>query len=430
MLQDSISSVSLPVRSRVDGLAVAVIDSMDGLLSLEGEWRALEARLPRLPFFTFDWFALWWEHLAEQRLLIKDKLWVLTFRDSRGTLVGIAPMMLTQRPGLELLSARQLQIFGADPNLTEIRSLVVSEDHRAQVYSAFMQHLQSCSERWDWLLLTGVPSDPALTDIVSAPFARVEWLQAMPDYTLELPKTFAEFKSTRSRNIKESLRKCYNSLKRDGLEFEFRVLTSDADVEPALVEFFRLHRMRSERSDTVAHPDAFAAEKSRRFLRALCKRFAMRGNLRLFQLCIGGRVVATRIAFVCQDTLYLYYSGYDPAFAQYSVMTTVLAEAVRYAIEEGLASVNLSTGRDVGKLRWSPQETTYRDALVVSPSLRGGIAFGMCLLAKRTLHAARQRTTLFDSLARRAETGAGGERRVTEGVRELPEVALTGFGGE
>jgi hypothetical protein len=82
----------------------------------------------------------------------------------------------------------------------------------------------------------------------------------------------------------------------------------------------------------------------------------------------------------------------------------------------------------VGKLRWGPQETKYLDALVISPSLRGGIAHGVCELAKRTLSAARQRTTLFDSLARRARREHAGPS--AEAGRELPEIALTGFCAE
>lgn len=405
-----------PPQQTSTQLSVGTIDSMPELLALESEWRALEEHLPRLPFLTFDWCVAWWEHFAERRLLVTDSLSVLTFRDARGALVGIAPLMLTRAPGLAAVSVRQLQLFGADPNVTEIRSLVVGPEHEAQVYAALLHHLQLQSRQWDWLLLNGVPDDAALTSSIESSFARVEWRRALPAYTLALPKTFAEFKSSRSRNIKESLRKCYNSLKRDGLEFEFRVLTSAVEIEPALTDLFRLHRLRSQLADTVPHPDTFAAESSRRFLRALCQRFAARGRVRLFQLRIDGQVVATRVAFVCQDCLYFYYSGYEPAFGKYSVMTTLLAEALRYAIEQGMSSANLATGRDVGKQRWSPEEKVYRDVLVVSPALRGGIAYGACALAKRALAAAQERTTLFDWLGRRAEPRA---------ARPTPEDART-----
>ena len=49
-----------------------------------------------------------------------------------------------------------------------------------------------------------------------------------------------------------------------------------------------------------------------------------------------GQIVAMRLGFVVDDSLYLYYSGYDPLWARYSVMTTTVAEALKYAIACGL----------------------------------------------------------------------------------------------
>ena len=38
-------------------------------------------------------------------------------------------------------------------------------------------------------------------------------------------------------------------------------------------------------------------------------------------------------------------------------MTTVVAESIKWAIERNLAGVDLSTGRDLSKLRWKPSES-------------------------------------------------------------------------
>jgi hypothetical protein len=46
-------------------------------------------------------------------------------------------------------------------------------------------------------------------------------------------------------------------------------------------------------------------------------------------------------------------------------MTTVVAEAIRYAINNSFKSVNLSTWPDESKLRWRPDEVRYVDAVCV-----------------------------------------------------------------
>lgn len=109
-----------------------------------------------------------------------------------------------------------------------------------------------------------------------------------------------------------------------------------------------------------------------------------------------------RIGFVLGDSLYLYYSGYDPAFAKYSVMTTVVAEAIKHAIEEGFATVNLSTGRDVSKTRWGPDEVVFRQASIVSPSLRGELTHEMFRAARRAVESAPLRDVATRFLARRS----------------------------
>jgi CelD/BcsL family acetyltransferase involved in cellulose biosynthesis len=109
------------------------------------------------------------------------------------------------------------------------------------------------------------------------------------------------------------------------------------------------------------------------------------------------------VGFAFGGSLYLYYSGYDPAWGKYSVMTTVMAEAIRYAIAEGFAEVNLSTGNDVSKTRWGPKSHVYREALQRSGLPRGNVA----LKAYRCALKARENKTLRNLagrfLARRSE---------------------------
>jgi CelD/BcsL family acetyltransferase involved in cellulose biosynthesis len=48
---------------------------------------------------------------------------------------------------------------------------------------------------------------------------------------------------------------------------------------------------------------------------------------------------------------------------------------IKWAIEHSLQRVNLSTGKDLSKLRWKPVEIGLHDAVQISPSLRGKIAY-------------------------------------------------------
>lgn len=356
-------------------LHVERIDAPAGLQALESEWRALERRANcTLPFYTFDWICAWWTHLREDKLAVRDELRVYAMRDACGILVAVAPMMLTCRPARGPVRARELQFLGSDPNVTELRGLLAEPRYLADAFRTLLATLARATRDWDWLTISGVPVDHSLVeDEIAAQVGTHAWVREVPDYVLPLPATWDDFRAGLSRNIKESLRKCYNAPKRDGLQFEMEVARDASQIDAALRTFLRLHHARSKMEDGVQHRDVFASVMARRFLLQVAEQFAKRDCLRVFTLTSGGVPVAARVGFVVGDSLYLYYSGFDPAYGKYSVMTRTVAEAIQYAIGEGLSSVNLSTGTDVSKTRWGPREIRYRDAFVISPRKQGAL---------------------------------------------------------
>jgi CelD/BcsL family acetyltransferase involved in cellulose biosynthesis len=192
---------------------------------------------------------------------------------------------------------------------------------------------------------------------------------------LPLGESWEEFRGSRSRNIKESLRKCYNSLKRDGHEFRFRVVSDPAELPAALAGFMSLHAQRAEASELVPHANVFAEYRARELLSGIAAAPTEALSLRVFQLEIAGRVVAARLGFVLRDELYLYFSGFDPAWAKYSVMTTTVAETLKWAIEQRIVRVNLSPGTDISKTRWGASAIATHNGVLVSPARRGQLVF-------------------------------------------------------
>jgi len=213
-------------------------------------------------------------------------------------------------------------------------------------------------------------------------FGALQWQPPVTDVILDLPSSWEEFRSRLKRNIRESLRHCYNSLKRNGHQFELHVIEGPADIRAGLDRFLTLHRMRAALNQTVAHPDRFCGQVCRDFLYAVCEGLAERGAVRLFALKIGSQVVAMRLGFVVGDSLYLYYSGFDPQWGRYSVMTTTVAEAIKYAIAHGLKTVSLSPTNDISKSRWGPCLVDYASAYESNVRIRSRLACGAYLNAR------------------------------------------------
>ena len=338
---------------------------------LAADWRRLAvAGSAPLPFSTPEWLLPWWKHFSRQHALSSDELRAYAFRDREGALVGLAPLAITQWPGWGPLSLRRLQVLGADPALTEVNPVLAADGREAAVWSSLLGGLQEDGgfDRARWWVPEGTPGAAALQT------ESVTWEGERPMFLLDLPATWEAFKSSRPRNIKESLRKCYNSLARDGHTFELVARSQPEELRGALERFFELHHERATQTDTVVHGDWFHAPTARAFLHEAVANFARTGQARVFELHIGGKVVATRVGFVLGSSLYLYYSGYSSDWAKYSVMTTCTAEAIQWAIRQGLRTVNLSFGRDVSKTRWQPREVMYRGCTMIARSARARFA--------------------------------------------------------
>jgi CelD/BcsL family acetyltransferase involved in cellulose biosynthesis len=330
-----------------------------------------------LPFALHEWHLTWCQHFLNCDPYIHDEPLFYILRDSARNAVAILPFILSRRR-LGPVKIVSLCLLGADPAITEVRAPLIERGYEHVTAAAVRAGLRKVLD-WDWIHWTGV--DQEFAEALNAGRA-LEWQPPQEDFVLELPPTWDEFRSKLKRNIRESLRHCYNSLKRDGHPFELQVIEDPAHIRPGLDQFLALHRMRAGTSNMADHPDRFASEVCRDFLYAVCERLAVRGAVRLFAIKIGPRVVAMRLGFVVGDSLYLYYSGFDPAWARYSVMTTTVAEAIKYAIGQGLRTVHLSPTRDISKTRWGPRQVDYGSAYEPKDRLRSRLAHRAYLRAR------------------------------------------------
>jgi CelD/BcsL family acetyltransferase involved in cellulose biosynthesis len=348
------------------------VTDVAGLARLEDEWTTLFDRISgALPFASHAWTVAWWTHLRRKRPWMADALRVYVIRAADGRVIAIAPFMLTTYRALGLPLIRVLQAIGADPNITEVRGMLVGEAEELEAVEALQRHLRSSRFSVDWIRWTGLRRNG---DAFARLAASSSPARELSTFVLSLPASWEEFRKSRPRNIRESLRKCYNSLARDGHEWQFEALDSRSDILSSLDRFFDLHGGRAQAATNIVHPNYFATQSARSFLKEVVDSLGRRGVARMFQLSIGGEIVAMRLGFRFGDSLYLYYSGYDPEWGRYSVMTTVVAETLRYATECGIKFVNLSSGSDVSKTRWRPDEIAYADVDELSPGARARLA--------------------------------------------------------
>jgi CelD/BcsL family acetyltransferase involved in cellulose biosynthesis len=353
------------------GLSVEVVTTSQRLSELTADYdRLYRAANVNLPFQLYEWHVAWWNAFASSSLKIRDQLLVHVVRSDADGCIGIVPLVLSERPGRGPVKVGTIALIGTDPYITELRKPTIVPGFEAQVGVAVQRSLAR-QPGWDWAHWTGISQE---FERALDRGGSLEPMEPSLDYVLDLAPTWDEFRGNLKRNIRESVRHCYNSLKRDGLVLKVSVARSGAELKHGLDAFIRLHAARAGLEDTVEHPDRFAAASTRAFLYDVCERLSQRDIVRVFLLELSGELVAARIAFEINDSLYLYYSGYDPKWRKYSVMTTLVTEAIKYAIERKLKTVNLSAGTDVSKTRWGARPVPFAEAMQLRPRLRSQLA--------------------------------------------------------
>jgi len=111
------------------------------------------------------------------------------------------------------------------------------------------------------------------------------------------------------------------------------------DIPASLDRLLALHSERAEFKYATRHRDLFAQASHRAFIADVAQIMAERDQLRIFELEVDGKIVAARMAFLLGEELYLYYSGYDLAWRKHSIMTTLMCECFKWAIERGVKVV-------------------------------------------------------------------------------------------
>ena len=359
-------------------LTVDVITSLAGVAALRRDFDELqEATSNALPFALYEWQVAWCKHFLGANPGIVDQPLFHVMRDADRACVAIIPLIQTKRR-LGTLQVTSMGLLGADPAITEIRTSLVRPGCEEAVAQALHGRLNGARD-WDWIQWLGAG------DRFSEAIGRVrslQWQSVASSYVLDLPDSWEALRARLKRNIRESLRHCYNSMKRDGHHFTVRIASEPESVRTALERLFHLHSLRADMASSVSHPDRFESLALREFVYEVCGALAVRGCVRVFQIESGGGIVASRVGFIVADSLYLYYSGYDPSWGRYSVMTTTVAEAIKYAISQGLKTVNLSPGNDVSKTRWGPREVPHLTAYEHSGRLRSRLVRHAYLKAK------------------------------------------------
>jgi CelD/BcsL family acetyltransferase involved in cellulose biosynthesis len=314
-------------------------------------WDGLLARgVSDVFFLTRNFQRIWWEELGDGRPL------VLVGQNGGAEPLFIAPLCVAEIDG----QGRTVQFIGGR-EVADYLDLIAAPDDLAGAWRLVFEHLRAIDGEWDALELRALPAWSPTREIVAGLAAEFGWsVETAVDNVcplIALPPTWEQYLARLSKKDRHELRRKIGRLERAEAGERFAVvgatgdLADDGDLDAAIDDFFRLHRLSGQ------DKNGFWTPAMERFFRRLIAEARDRGWLRLAFQEVAGQRAAAVLSFRYGDRYYVYNSGYDPAYRDYAAGVVGMGRAIRSAIAEGATIFDLLQGDEKYKYDFGAVDT-------------------------------------------------------------------------
>jgi CelD/BcsL family acetyltransferase involved in cellulose biosynthesis len=326
-------------------MQIEIIRSITELAHLESEWNdLLKSSASHVPFLRYEYLTTWWQTLGGGEWEHGD-LYIICGRDEHGSLRGIAPFFLTDN--LEGESA--LMLVGSI-EISDYLDFIVPPEDLAQFTSLVFEHLASVTApTWSVLdlynLLEQSPTLGALKEasqICGWQYSQ-ERLQHSP--YIPLPGNWETYLANIDKKQRHEIRRKIRRMEEAEVKSRWYIVQDGSGLDQEIDDFLRLMGQEPAKQ-------AFLTDVMRTQMRAAVQAAFQAGWLQLAFLEIEGEKAAGYLNFDYDNHIWLYNSGWDPRFNNYSPGWVLLGYLLQWANEHGRASFDFMRGDEEYKYRF------------------------------------------------------------------------------
>ena len=308
----------------------------ESFASLDDSWReVLAACATNNIFLTPQWQKAWWQAFGRG-----SELLLLSVRRN-SELMGIVPLMRQQG---------RLSFIGSS-DVCDYMDFIARRGQEAAVLSQLLDRLETMD--WDSIDLQSLlPHSLALSHF--APLAeqrgyQVEITEEDVSLQLVLPSSWEEYLSQLKSKDRHELKRKLRRLDQTKSS-RFYTIVEKEQLRRDLEGFFELFKL------SEGEKAGFMTKQRKGFFEAMAHSLAEEGYIRLSFLEVGGVRVASVICFDYENDLYLYNSGYDPAYASLSVGLLLKVFCLKEGIAEGKRRFDFLRGAEPYKYDLGAQD--------------------------------------------------------------------------
>jgi CelD/BcsL family acetyltransferase involved in cellulose biosynthesis len=312
-------------------MRLELVDDFDMLGALEPAWWDLWRRArSATPFQTPAWLLPWWRYFAPGELAT-----FAAWQDGR--LVVLAPLYLEH-------GARERRILPLGVGISDYLDILIDPDLEAAARGMFLDAaVRQCPAGAQWHF-EELPASAAALRLEPPPSVLDTTERQSVCPVLNLSQPISAGLQRRLRRGERRARRLGGVSIRD---------VDDCAIDRFLDSLFSLHSARWQQN---GEGGVLGDRTVQAFHRAVLPALAEIGVARLFELRIGGAVVACYYGFFDRRRAYAYIGGFDPRFSAVSPGNLMIAHAIADAKREGGTEFHFLRGRESYKYEWGAQD--------------------------------------------------------------------------
>ena len=321
-----------------------LLTTFEALDLLSGPWNAiLEESASHVPFLRHEYLRTWWQTLGGGEWKQADLLVVVAYEGEK--IVGIAPLFFSHNrqgePALLLVGSIEVSDY--------LDVIARPEDLPAFIDGLF-NFLQSQNlPPWkvlDWYnLFENSPTLPAMQSAAD----RLGWtyscdrLQHSPH--ILLPGSWEDYLAGIDKKQRHEIRRKMRRLEESGLEVRAYVVEDQEALKAEAEAFLALMAQDPEKA-------AFLSPAMREFMHSVIRCAFTAGCLQLAFLEINGEKAAAYLNFDYLNRIWVYNSGLDRKFTEFSPGWVLLGYLLKWANEQKAVEFDFMRGDEEYKYRF------------------------------------------------------------------------------
>jgi CelD/BcsL family acetyltransferase involved in cellulose biosynthesis len=333
---------------------IEIIRTTDQWAALAAEWNALLSQSHvNVPFLTFEFQRAWWDHLGGGEWK-NGELNILVGRNENGDLIGIAPLFSTKNENGKVL----LQFIGSH-EIADYLDLIVRREEHALFTLAVIDTLNSLDTNWDRVELYNLIDSSATLPIFKLEAGkaelRVEIVQPSP--YIDVPATFEDYLGLLDSKQAHELRRKLRRAERNPSPISLEIVKDPSQLEAGLEDFFRLMCQEEDKAK-------FLTPEMRGQMKAIAQAAFKAGWLQLAFLKSGAVRIAGYMNFDYDNCIWAYNAGFDNEYANLSPGWLILAELMKWAIENKRRVFDFMRGGEEYKYRFGGKNRYVKEIVI------------------------------------------------------------------